>query len=424
MSEDFLQFIWEHGLFDALDLETVTGEQLEVIDPGVRNRDSGPDFFNAKIRLGDTLWAGNIEIHKNASDWLRHQHQTDPAYDNIILHVVSNFDFSVKRSAGDEIPALKITWPEHLLENYQHLLTARTWIPCQERFHTIDPFNLKIGFNRLMIERLQDKTEEIMERLEQNQFNWNETFYQLLARNFGFKTNAMPFELLSKSLPLNILGRHKDNLLQLEALFFGQSGLLNEELLGDDYFLNLRSEYGFLYKKYDLRPIAGHLWKFLRLRPVNFPTVRIAQLAALMYHSGGLFSRIMESSGIESLVSLFDVKASAYWDSHYKFNYPSKKCAKHLGESAVNNLIVNTAIPFLFVFGELNNKHSLKDRALEWLDELPAESNSIITKWEELGVQPGSAFETQALLQLKNKYCSSKKCLHCHVGNKLIRYSK
>jgi hypothetical protein len=226
MSEDFLQFIWEHGLFDILGLETVTGELLEVIDPGKRNTDSGPDFFNAKVRLGDTLWAGNIEIHKNASDWLRHQHHTDPAYDNIILHVVKNFDFSVKRSSGDDIPALKITWPEHLLENYQHLLTARTWIPCQDRFHTIDPFNLKIGFNRLMIERLQDKTAEIMERLEQNQFDWNETFYQLLARNFGFKTNAMPFELLSKSLPLNILGKHKDNLLTDRSLVFRTVGVI------------------------------------------------------------------------------------------------------------------------------------------------------------------------------------------------------
>jgi hypothetical protein len=421
MTEDFLQFIWEQRLFETNNLETTDGERVEVVDPGTRNTDSGPDFFNAKVRIEDTLWVGNIEIHRNSSDWIRHHHGTDRAYDNVILHVVDHFDKPVLRKSGSKIPALVLTYPVHLLENYQQLLAARTWIPCQTRFHAIDPFVLKIGFNRLMIERLQDKTSEIMEQLARNQNNWNETFYQFLARNFGFKTNALPFEMLAKSLPVSILGKHKNNLQQIEALLFGQSGLLNQELLGDDYFLNLRTEYGFLLKKYDLKPVAGHLWKFLRLRPVNFPTVRIAQLAALIHQSSGLFSEILETEQLTRLQKLFDVRASAYWDHHYKFSYPSKKAGKHLGNSAVNNLIVNTVVPFLFVYGEQNNKHFLKDRALEWLDQLPAEANSIITKWEGLGVQPQSAFETQALLQLKNRYCAEKSCLKCHVGNKIIR---
>jgi hypothetical protein len=421
MTEDFLQFIWEQRLFETNNLETTDGEKVEVVDPGTRNTDSGPDFFNAKVRIDGTLWVGNIEIHRNSSDWMRHHHDTDGAYDNVILHVVDHFDKPIHRKNGSKIPALVLTYPAHLLENYRHLLAARTWIPCQTRFHAIDPFVLKIGFNRLMIERLQDKTTEILERLALNQNNWNETFYQFLARNFGFKTNAMPFELLSKSLQVSILGKHKNNQQQIEALLFGQSGLLHQELFGDDYFLALRTEYEFLSKKYGLKPVAGHLWKFLRLRPVNFPTVRIAQLAALIHQSSGLFSEIIETDQLTRLQKLFDVRASAYWDHHYKFSSPSKHSSKHLGESAVNNLIVNTIVPFLFVYGEQNNKHFLKDRALEWLDQLPAETNSIITKWEGLGVQPLSAFETQALLQLKNRYCSEKRCLKCHVGNKIIR---
>jgi hypothetical protein len=421
MSEEFLQFIWEHRLYDAHNLISVNGERIEIINPGMRNTDSGPDFFNAMVRMEDTLWVGNVEIHKNASDWLRHHHQTDEAYDNTILHVVNHYDFSVKRTNGEEIPTVELVYPAHLLENYRHLLASAAWIPCQDRFHAIDPFLLKIGFNRLMVERLQEKTSEITARLEVNHNDWNETFYQFLARNFGFKINALPFELLAKSLPLGIIGKHADQPLSVEALLFGQSGLLHEALLGDDYFLYLREEYGFLLKKYNLRPIGGHLWKFLRLRPVNFPTVRIAQLAALLSQTNGLFSAIVETGELGKMMEIFDVRASSYWDTHYKFSYMSGVLVKHLGDSAIHNIIINTVVPFLFVYGEQNNKPYLKDRALEWLDKLPSEENAILKKWEELGVQPLSAFESQALLQLKNRYCNEKKCLKCHVGNKLVR---
>ena len=421
MTEDFLQFIWEQRLFDANGLKTTDGENIEVVESGFRNYDSGPDFFNARVKIDGTLWVGNIEIHKNASDWLKHNHHHDNAYDSIILHVVDNFDHEIIRKSGSKIPTLVLSYPANLLENYKKLLSARTWIPCQYRFHSIDPFVLKIGFNRLLIERLQEKTADIIERLKQNQYNWNETFYHYLARNFGFKTNSLPFEMLAKSVNLGILGKHKDNLFQLEAILFGQSGLLNQELFGDEYFTGLREEYNFLGKKYGLKPIEGHLWKFLRLRPVNFPTVRIAQFAALIYKSSALFSKIIETPTINQLIELFDVQASAYWDNHYKFNSLSGNVVKHLGDSARNNLIINTVIPFLFVYGDHNNKTFLKDRALEWIDKMPAENNSVIGKWGSLGVRPQSAFETQALLQLKNRYCAEKRCLKCHVGNKIIR---
>jgi len=420
--EEFLQYIWENNLFFANDLKTVNGEQLEIINVGKRNTDSGPDFFNAKIKIDDTIWVGNIEIHKNASDWTKHNHQTDKAYNNVILHVVEISDQPIMRSDKEEIPTLLFKYPEHLKINYQNLLDAKTWIACQNQFHKIDPIVLQLGFNRLMIERLEDKTDEILVRLQQNSNDWNATFYQMLARMFGFKVNSVPFELLAKSLPLEILAKHKSNLFQIEAMLFGNSGLLNEQLLGDDYYINLREEYSFLYRKYKLKGIESHLWKFMRLRPGNFPTVRISQFAALIHQSHGLFSKIIEIENLGELKKLFEVKASEYWNLHYNFNKISiRNSVKELGDSSVNMLIINVVIPFLFVYGEKQNKEFLKNRALEFLEQLPSEVNSIIEKWGKMGVNSHSAFESQALLQLKNKYCERKKCLNCQIGVKLVR---
>ncbi|MFV0593332.1 MAG: DUF2851 family protein [Draconibacterium sp.] len=421
MSEEFLQYVWENRLFDPGDLKTCTGEPVEIIHPGRRNTDSGPDFFNARIKIGDTVWAGNIEIHVKASDWNKHLHQNDKAYDNVVLHVVEVFDEEILRTNGETIPTLILNSPEYLRNNYRALLYAKTWIACENHFHRVDPVVLQLGFNRLMIERLEGKTEAIVSRLEQNNNDWNETFYQVLARSFGFKVNAVPFELLARSLPASIPAKHKNNLFQLEALLFGNSGMLNNQLLGDEYFLKLREEYSFLYKKYGLKPIESHLWKFLRLRPVNFPTIRISQFAALLYKSDTLFSNIIEIESIRDLHSLFRVKASEYWDTHYNFNKTSKNAQeKELGETSIQILIINVVVPFLFVYGEKQNKHHLKNRALEFLEGLPAETNSIVSKWAQLGINARSAFESQALLQLKNQYCEAKKCLNCLAGVKLV----
>lgn len=422
MPEEFVQYIWENKLFFTESLKTTYGNALEIVSVGKKNTDSGPDFFNAKIKIDETIWAGNIEIHKKSSDWLLHKHNTDKAYDNVILHVVEINDQQVKRVNGEKIETLIINYPEKLKTNYQNLLNAKTWIACQNQFHKIDPVILQLGFNRLMIERLEDKTGEILERLQQNKNNWDETFYQILARSFGFKVNAVPFELLAKSVPLQTLAKHKNNRFQLEALLFGSSGLLNQQLLGDDYFLKLREEYSFLYKKYGLHPIESHLWKFMRLRPVNFPTIRISQFAELIHNSQGLFSKIIEIDNINNLKELFKVKASEYWNSHYSFNKTTaKNSVKELGENSINTLIINVIIPFLFVYGEKQNKNHLQNRALEFLEQLPPEKNSIISKWGKLGIQGRSAFETQALLQLKNLYCEKKKCLNCQIGVKLVK---
>jgi hypothetical protein len=422
--EEFLHFVWENRLFFPDSLQTLSNEPLEILNTGRRNTNAGPDFFNAKIRIGNTIWAGNIEIHKKASDWEKHNHADNKAYENVILHVVEKADRQILRDNGSEIATLEMAWPGQFTRNYRNLLNAQTWIACQEQFHRVDPVVLQLGFNRLMVERLEDKTEEINQRLEQNQQNWNETFYQMLARMFGFKVNAIPFEMLAKAIPMNILAKHKNNLFQLESLLFGASGLLNEELFGDEYFLELRKEFGFLYKKYNLKPVETHLWKFMRLRPGNFPTIRISQLAALIHRSQGLFSKILETENTEDLKTFFRVKASEYWDSHYRFNKPSpRRQIKDLGEISIDTIIINVIVPFLFVYGEKQNQHHLKNRALEFLEELLPENNSIIEKWENLGVSARSAFETQALLQLKNKHCSRKKCLNCPVGNKLVKSS-
>ena len=422
MPEEFLQYIWENRLFTHENQQTANGETLEIINVGKRNTDSGPDFFNARVKIDDTVWVGNVEIHRFASDWGRHNHNTDDAYNNVILHVAEVFDKPVYRNNGEEIPALVLKYPAALKTNYQKLLDAKTWIACQSQFHKIDPIILQLGFNRLMIERLEEKTTEILNRLQQNNNDWNETFYQELARMFGFKVNAIPFEMLAKSLPVGILAKHKSSLFQLESLLFGNSGLLNEQLLGDDYYISLRNEYSFLYKKYQLKGIESHLWKFMRLRPGNFPTIRISQFAALIHKSHGLFSKILEIESLEDLKKLFEVQASEYWNSHYSFNKNSvRNSVKELGENSINTLIINIVIPFLFVYGEKQNKESLKNRSLEFLEQLPAEENSVIEKWKSLGVEARSAFESQALLQLKNKYCELKKCLNCQIGVKLVK---
>lgn len=420
MKEEFLQFIWKYGLFNKDNLKTTDGKPVEIISTGQANSDSGPDFFNARVRIGETTWAGNIEIHQKSSHWFQHRHDTDTAYDNVILHVVEMHDKPVQVK-NHELPTLVLRYPGEILGNYENLLKSKQWIACENQLPKVDPFILRFWFSSLMIERLESKTSDILAILEQNKNNWNETFYQLLARNFGMKTNALPFEMLAKSLPLQILSKHKNDLFQIEALLFGQSGLLNEALLGDDYFLSLRKEYSYLYKKYSLSGIEAHLWKFMRLRPINFPTVRIAQLAMLIHHSSALFSHILETETPDDLRKLFDVRASEYWDTHYRFNKISEENKpKVLGETAFNNLVINTIVPMLFVYGDQHLDQAMKDRALYLLEKLAPEENQIIRKWNDSGIESRSAFETQALLQLKSKYCDVKRCLNCQLGAKII----
>lgn len=420
MSEEFLQFIWKNTLFASQGLKTTDGRELVILSPGKLNTDAGPDFFNASVKIGDTLWAGNVEVHLRSSDWLLHGHQSDGAYNNVILHVVLENDKPINLPNGNVLPVFVLPVDTNMLENYNELLAQHTWPACSRSISMVDEIYRMVAFDALLVERLNEKTVGIEKLLNDNRNNWNETFHQLLARNFGFKTNGLPFEMLARCTPLSVLAKHKHNLFQLEALLFGQSGLLNEELLGDDYYLNLREEYSYFARKYGLKGMEGYLWKFMRLRPANFPTLRIAQFAALVFKSESLLSKLVEESALDKIIDFFDVKASPYWDTHYRFSLPSPQGEKNLGMASRNNIIINTVAPFLFLYGERNNIALLKQRALELLEALPAEHNSVISRWNEVGIQAHNAFDSQALIQLKNRYCEPGKCLQCMLSTKVI----
>jgi len=420
MKEEFLHFIWENKLFHADSQLTEDGEPLRIVNPGRHNTHAGPDFFDARIQIGDTLWAGNIEIHLKASEWNRHGHHTDPAYRNTILHVVALSDIEVFNDLGSKIPALVIRWPDWITRNYEMLVRSHDWIACASFLYQVDPFKIKFFLNGIVIERLTQKIDVIGKLLSETRDDWGETFYCMLARSFGLRENALPFEMLARSLPQSILAHHHDSLFQIEALLFGQAGLLGDELFGDDYYLDLRKEYRFLAMKYGLKPIAGHLWKFMRMHPGNFPTIRIAQFAALIHHSRGLFAAIIEASNLSEIRQLFTLTASEYWDSHYSFNKPSVNRQKLFGDQIFRLVVINVVVPFYFLFGDNQNKLTLKDRALEILEQLPAESNRLIDKWAEAGIIAENALESQALLQLQHNYCEQKKCLSCTIGHKII----
>ncbi len=424
MTEEFLHHIWKFRLFDQLELKTTKGEIIEIQKTGEHNFDAGPDFFNGKIKVGATLWAGNVEVHINSSDWKRHLHQNDKAYDNIILHVVNNADTVLQRSTGEEIPTLEIKNRIHkkLYQNYLDFKSSNDWIPCEKQIASVPEFIINSTKDKLLLERLERKSKSILNSLELNNNNWEETFYLSLARNFGFKTNAEPFELLAKSIPSIVLGKHKSSLLQLEALLFGQAGMLFEHF-SEKYPQQLQNEYAFLKQKFKLQPIEKHLWKYLRLRPINFPSIRIAQFANLIHNSSHLFSKILELENASELKKIMNVSASEYWESHFMLDRISNKKPKHLGEEAINNIIINTIVPFLFVYGKQKDDEKYIARALQFLEQTAGESNSIIQKWNKTGVSTKTAHSTQALLQLKNEYCNHKKCLNCSIGNYLLKNS-
>lgn len=422
MKEDFLYYLWRLKRFDLSYLATTEGEALQIQDFGKLNQNAGPDFLNAKIKIGETLWAGNVEMHLQASDWTRHKHTKDPAYDNVILHVVLEEDEIIFRQGGDRIPCLELKKrvPPKLSKNYQKLLQSEYWIPCQHHFFEVKDVIKNLWLDRLLVERLAEKTAIIQIRLTKNVNNWEATFYEMLARNFGLKVNAEPFELLARSLPLKIISKYKSSLFQVEALLFGQAGLLEKDFQ-DDYPNSLKREYEFLKKKHGLVSIPGSSWKFLRLRPPNFPTIRIAQFATLIFQSTHLFSKILEAKNVKAIEELFQVQLSDYWLTHYVFDKAAKKRNKSLGTNTIHLFIINTIVPFLFLFGKSRAEEDYKSKALQLLEELKAENNSTITKWKTLGLSPNSAYQTQALLQLKNEYCDKKKCLECAIGDGILK---
>jgi Protein of unknown function (DUF2851) len=417
MTERLLQYIWQFQYFNYSDLHTEEGEPLQIIHPGLLNSNQGPDFSDAKIKIKSTVWAGSIELHINTSDWKNHKHSNDKNYKNVILHVVWQHDINLNLPCSTLVLEDKV--PKLLLSKYDELMNADCFIPCEKNIKQINSLTWQSWKERLLVERLEQKTQLVFDHLQKNKNHWEETFWWMLARNFGVKLNSVAFEKIAQSVSVNILAKHKGQIHQVEALLFGQAGLLDGVFV-EDYPTLLQKEYLFLKKKYNLQKVEASMI-FLRMRPSNFPTVRLAQLAMLMHNSLHLFSKIKESGSIKTIKELLQVTANDYWHYHYVFDEATTFKKKKLGEQMTDNILINTVVPVLFAYGHYHGENSFKDKALQWLEEIKAEKNSITNGFTSLQVENKTAFDSQALIQLKNEYCNKKRCLDCSIGNKLIR---
>ncbi len=423
MNEKLLHFIWKFRLFNVNTLLTTEGEKIDIVHAGTYNTNAGADFQNAKIRIGKTLWAGNIEIHINSADWFAHKHDKDAAYNNVILHVVYESKEKIaSRNSGEIIPTLELKTRinSSTLSRYEELAKRKSWIPCEKFFKSVDAFTVNNFLERLLIERLESKVEQINTLLEESENDWENVMFQMIARYFGASINKEPFLQLAKSLPVKVWAKHQSDSLQIESLIFGQAGFL-EEKFDDEYPNQLRKEYNYLKRLHNLKPLQKHVWKFLRLRPSNFPTVRLAQLSALMSKEVKLFSKVLEAKNVKAIRNFFDTDVSAYWKAHYVFDKSSKKVNSHLGSSMKNILLINAVAPVLFAYGKYKDNEDYCDRAIQLLEKCEAESNSIISGWKRLGIIADNAYETQALLQLKNEYCDKFRCLDCAIGTKILK---
>lgn len=424
MKEALLHFIWKTGSYRSLELvnETLKLTRIEVLDPGLSNPDAGPDFFNAKIRIGNTIWAGNVEIHEKASMWKQHNHHLDPAYNSIILHVVDQNDEQLIDSHGKEVATARLDFDSKIEQTYLELMKNEQWISCSGKIEGVDYFKKLIWLEKLAVERILEKAERVIHLLEENKNDWQESFYIFLARSFGQNLNAVPFELMARHTPLRIALKNRHSFFSLEALFFGQAGFLSGELFGDEYYMELRKEYRFLQKKYKLKPIADHLWKFAKLRPSAFPTIRISQFAGFLFHHPNMIEELLElDPSSREAVSVFQIMPSEYWKNHYQFNKESAKRNKQSGKTFRQIIWLNCLIPFIFAYGLKKNSPGMKEKSLHFLSMFEAEKNSIIRKWSTMGIDADNALQSQALLQLKLNYCQKKRCLECTIGNEIIK---
>jgi hypothetical protein len=419
LTEELFQHIWQFRLFSTTGLATLAGEPVQIVHPGYHNRDAGPDFTAAKIRIGATLWAGNVELHLRTSDWYRHGHHRNGQYGNVILHVV--FEQDVHDGGIAEIPCLELQEqiPKLLLKRYEQLRQSAAFVPCEYGARRVPHLIWHSWKERLLVERWERKTGMLQAWLLHTRYNWEEVCYWAIAQSFGMPVNATPFLQLAQSIPHNLLLKHQSGLLQLEALLFGQAGLLPGRCT-DGYPQLLQQEYAFLQHKYRLQAMRPHLWKWLRMRPASFPTMRIAALAALLHQAPRLFSRILEIEHMASLERLFSIQPSAYWREHYRFSGTATH-TRGPGRTAVHNILINTVLPLIFLYGREKGLRYYQERALHFIGQLPAEENRISSGWKRAGIIQQCALDSQALLQLKQYYCNEKKCLQCAVGAKLLK---
>lgn len=421
MKENLLQFIWQFQYYNKESLFTTSGESVQVIHPGQLNKDQGPDFKEARIKINKTIWAGNVEIHVNSSDWDLHNHATDDNYKNIVLHVVWKHDKEITDKNKTVLQTLELQTrvSKILLNKYEGLMSSIGFIPCQNQINTIKDITLLGWKHRLLIERLQSKSGKIFDYLKDSKNHWEETFWWSIARNFGIKLNSESFEKIAKSVKVNILAKHKTQIIQIEALLLGQAGLLNCEFK-EQYPQLLKKEYSFLQKKYNLKQPLVQLF-YYRMRPANFPAIRLAQLAMLIHQSLHLFSKIIDEGNVNNVKKLLNVTANDYWHYHYVLDEQTGFKKKNLGRQMINNILINTIIPLIFSYGLYHNEEKYKDKAIKWLEEIEAESNAITKGFESIGLVSKSSFDSQSYIQLKNEYCNYKRCLDCAVGNSLIK---
>ena len=420
--EQLLHYVWKHKIFPLKELKTTTGQQVEVIDTGLANTDAGPDFFNAKLKLDGVLWIGNIEIHERSSDWFKHGHHADAGYNSVILHIASEIDTEISRSNGERIPQIQLICPEAVRTNYKELLETDSYPPCYRIIPSLPPFTAHSWMTALQMERFEQKATLLNERLKRCQGNWEDAFFITLARNFGFGLNGDAFETWAHRLPFRAVDKHRNDLFQIEAIFFGQAGIL-EDSDGDGYYLRLKKEYTYLQHKFGLIPMDASLWRFLRLRPANFPHIRIAQLACLYHRAYGLLSRIMETETLQGVRDILKGGTSEYWLTHYTFGGSSPSRPKTLSNTSLDLLIINTVVTFLYAYGLHKGNRVLCARAGSFLEELKAENNYITRMWEQCGMKASNAADSHALIQLKKEYCDKKKCLYCRIGYEYLKRS-
>lgn len=428
--EQLLHYTWKHKLYPLKELTTSDGQRVEIVDPGLHNRNSGPDFFNAKIRIGSTMWVGNVEIHDKSSDWYQHGHDKDSRYDNVVLHVAAELDTEVMKSNGEYVPQLQLSVPDDVLTHYDELQKTDEYPPCYKVIPHLSALIIHSWMAALQTERLEQKTEAIRKRAELCNGSWEDAYFVTLARNYGFGINGEVFEQWAYNIPLNAVAHHRDDLFQIEAIFMGQAGLLEldsipeyyqKDALNDGYFAKLRNEYQYLAHKFSMKPIDFKLWRFLRLRPQNFPHIRISQLANLYYQQKAGLSQLIECETLDELKNVLKSQVTPYWETHYTFGSTSPKNEKHLSYGSINLLMINTAIPMLFAYGRHTSKEVLCDRAFDFLEQLKAENNHIIRMWQQVGLPVKSAGDSQALIQLKKEYCDKKECLRCRFGYEYLR---
>lgn len=394
---------------------------VRVLDPGLLNTDSGPDFFNAKVEIDGQLWVGNIEMHVRASDWKRHGHDKDSAYDSVILHVVDKDDAPVYRTNGERIPQLVLQVSPLFDASYQQLVNSRQELPCESAIKQVPSITITEWIERLAFERLHGKVQRVRDLLDMYNGSWEDVCYITLTRNLGFGINNEAFERLARRTPLRLLHKHSDSLLQIEALLFGQAGLLDPNAMGaDEYYKHLCREYAFLANKFSLQPMESEAWKMFRIRPQNFPLRRIAMLAQYIEGGFNLMSKILDADGEKELRKLFKVELTGYWRNHFSFGKPNEMPSPALSDKSIDIVLINTVAPLYYAYGEITGNYALTDKAIELLESLKPESNSIVKTFVAAGIDCDSALTSQALIELKRSYCDARKCIYCKIGHRLL----